>query len=123
MTERSGIATTVELFGSEHRLPREAELLLYRVTEEALTNIRRHSNATKAQITVEYEENKAKVTVIDNGRGFSQPEILSDLVREGKLGWANMQERVTSAGGTLTIDSQPRKGTSIVFGIIKGDHF
>jgi signal transduction histidine kinase len=113
MTERSEIATTLEVLGSERRLPKEAELLFYRVTEEALNNTRRHSNATKAQIAIDYGENKTRVTVIDNGRGFSRPKIMSDLVRDGKLGWTSMQERVTSAGGTLAIESQPGKGTSI----------
>ena len=53
------------------------------------------------------------IIVIDNGRGFSRPEIISDLVRDGKLGWTSMQERVTSAGGTLAIESQPGEGTSV----------
>ncbi len=113
MTERSGIATAVEVLGSEHSLSKEAELLFYRITEEALRNTHRHSNATKAQITFEYEENNTRVNVIDNGMGFSQPKIMSDLVREGKLGWTSMQERVTSAGGTLVIESQPGEGTRI----------
>lgn len=113
LTERSGIQATVEIRGNEHRLQKDIELLLFRATEEALKNIWRHSNSTKAQITVEFDENKTRVTISDNGKGSSIPEVISDLVRDGKLGLAVMQERVTSAGGTLTIESQSGKGTNI----------
>jgi PAS domain S-box-containing protein len=113
LTERSGIQTTVEIRGSEYRLQKDIELILFRATEEALKNILRHSNSTEAQIIVEFDENKTRVTISDNGKGSNIPKVISDLVRDGKLGLALMQERVTSAGGTFAIECQSGKGTNI----------
>jgi len=87
--------------------------VLFRITQEALRNAWRHSGATKAEITVEYEEGKIRITVSDNGKGFNLPGTLGDLAREGKLGLAGMQERAQLIGATLTVQSQPGKGTSM----------
>jgi len=113
VAEYSGIATKVNILGSERRLPEEVELALFRITQEALRNVWRHSQATEAEITVEFDESKTRITVSDNGKGFAFPEKIGDLARDGKLGLAGMQERVQLIGGTLTVQSQPDKGTSI----------
>ena len=99
--------------GEEHRLPEEVAIALFRITQEALRNVWRHSGATSAEITVEFGENKVRITVSDNGKGFNLPENIGDLARDGKLGLAGMQERAQLVGGTLTVQSQPHKGTSI----------
>ena len=113
MAEYSGIATNVNVLGTERRLPEEVELVLFRITQEALRNVWRHSQATKAEITVEFDEDKTRVTVSDNGKGFNVPQTIGDLARDGKLGLAGMQERTRLIGGTLTVQSQPGKGSSI----------
>ncbi len=113
MKERSGVEAAVEVIGAERRLQSESELVLYRVVEEALRNTGRHSDATNARISVEYREDMTRIAVVDNGKGFSRPKIVTDLVRDGRLGLASMEERVASAGGRLTIESQSGQGTSI----------
>ena len=113
MKERSGVEAAVEVIGPERRLQSESELVLYRVVEEALRNTGRHSDATNARISVEYREDMTRIAVVDNGKGFSRPKIVTDLVRDGRLGLASMEERVASAGGRLTIESQSGQGTSI----------
>ena len=112
-TEYSGIETKVSVLGPPRRLPEELELVLFRITQEALRNVWRHSQATRAEITVEFDENKVRITVSDNGGGFTPPEAIGELARDGKLGLAGMQERAQLIGGILTIQSQPDKGTSI----------
>ena len=87
--------------------------MLFRITQEALRNVWRHSQATKAEITVEFDESKTRITVSDNGKGFRPPRKIGDLARDGKLGLAGMQERARLIGGTLTVQSQPGKGSSI----------
>ncbi len=109
----SGIATKVNVLGSEHRLHEEVELVLFRITQEALRNAWRHSQATHAEITVEFEQSRTRITVTDNGKGFKLPQTIGDLAKDGKLGLAGMQERARLIGGTLTVQSQPDKGTSI----------
>ena len=113
VTEHSGIVTKVNVAGKERRLPEEVELVLFRITQEALRNVWRHSQANNAEVTVEFDENKTRITVSDNGQGFNLPEKIDDLARDGKLGLAGMQERAQLVGGTLTVQSQPGKGSSI----------
>jgi len=113
VAEYSGIATKVNVIGTERRLPEEVELVLFRTTQEALRNVWRHSQATEAKIAVEFDERKTRITVSDNGKGFNLPKSLGDLARDGKLGLAGMQERAQLIGGTLTAQSQLGHGASI----------
>jgi signal transduction histidine kinase len=73
----------------------------------------RHSQASKAEIKVEFELGITRITVSDNGKGFSLPDKIDGLARDGKLGLAGMKERAQLIGGTLTVQSSPGKGTSI----------
>jgi len=109
----SGIATKVKVIGTERRLPEEVALVLFRITQEGLRTVWRHSGATEAEITVEFTEGKTRITLRDNGKGFSLPDKIGDLARVGKLGLAGMQERAKLIGGTLSIQSEPGKGTAI----------
>jgi len=113
VTEYSGIAIDIEVLGTERRLPEEVELVLFRIVQEALRNVWKHAQATSSEITVEFDQGKTKITVTDNGKGFSLPKTISDLPRDSKLGLAGMQERAQLLGGTITVKSQPSKGTAI----------
>ena len=108
-----GLLSKVNVVGKEGRLPEEVEIVLFRITQEALRNVWRHSGATSAEITVEFDENKTRITISDNGKGFKLPAKIGDLARDGKLGLAGMQERAQLVGGTLTVQSQPGSGSSI----------
>jgi PAS domain S-box-containing protein len=117
VTRYSGVVTKVETVGQEYRLPEETAIALFRITQEALRNVWRHSGATRADILVEFEdgaEKKARITVSDNGKGFKLPEKVGDLAREGRLGLTGMQERAQLVGGTLTVKSEPGAGTTII---------
>jgi len=113
VTEYSGIATKVNVVGEECPLPEEVTIALFRIAQEALRNVWRHSGATSAEITVEFDKTKTRITVSDNGKGFELPKDMGDLAKSGKLGLTGMQERTQLVGGTLTIQSQPGKGSSI----------
>ena len=113
VTEYSGIVTKVNILGKQRRLPEEAELVLFRIIQEALRNVWRHSQASEAEIKVEFEQSKTRITVSDNGEGFNLPDKIGDLARDGKLGLAGMQERAQLVGGTLMVQSRPGGGTSI----------
>lgn len=111
--KRSGITVDFSVSGEERRLPAEVELVLFRIVQEALRNVWRHSQATSAEIAVEFAEGKIRLTVRDNGKGFNLPLLVGDLAREGKLGLAGMQERAQLVGGSVVIDSEPGKGTTV----------
>jgi len=108
-----GIDTKVEVAGVEKDLPDESQLLLFRIAQEALSNIRRHANASGAWIRMEFHDDKLFLIVKDNGRGFEIPQRIGDLASVGKLGLAGMQERVRLFGGQLEIQSEPRQGTTV----------
>jgi len=110
----SGIAIKPQVLGTERRMPPEAELMLFRIAQEALRNMWRHSQATEAEIIVEFDVGRIRITVKDNGKGFDLPKSVGDLTRSGKLGLAGMQERVQLLGGNITLESKPGKGTSII---------
>ncbi len=113
VTEYSGIATKINAIGTEQRLSEEVKLVLFRITQEALRNVWRHSQATEAEVTVEFGQGKTRITVSDNGKGFNLPKAIGELARDGKLGLAGMQERAQLLGGTLTVQSQLGRGSSI----------
>ncbi len=114
LQESDGIATALKVLGGGRRFSPEVELLLFRIVQEALNNIRRHAQASEAQVVVEFAEDKVKVTISDNGRGFSLSEGVDGLPRNGKLGLAGMQERARLLGGTLEVKSTPDKGTTLI---------
>jgi signal transduction histidine kinase len=83
----------------------------YRITQEALTNVARHSAATRADVSLTFNNGQLILSIRDNGRGF-QPDALGDV--DG-LGLTNMHERAKLMGGITTIQSQRGKGTRIDF--------
>jgi PAS domain S-box-containing protein len=113
VTRYSGIKTKINMSGKEHRLSEEVAIALFRVTQEALRNVWRHSGATSAEINIEFSDNRTKITVHDNGKGFKLPGKVGDLAKHGKLGLAGMQERAQLVGAILTVQSELDKGTTI----------
>ncbi len=95
-------------------LPPETQLVLFRIVQEALNNVHRHSGASQASITVEYQEAEVRVTISDNGKGFELPRQLSAFAGRGKLGLTGMAERARLIGGELEVSSQIGKGTKII---------
>ena len=110
----SGLDTNISVAGNPHRFPEEIELVLFRIVQEALRNVWRHAEASKADITVDFYEDKTMITVTDNGKGFKLPQTVGDLAKDGKLGLAGMQERAQLIGASLKMESEVGKGTSII---------
>lgn len=113
MEKLSGIDVKVEKSGTERRLPGEVELVMFRIAQEALSNVRRHSRANNAEVVVEFDDKKVRMTIRDNGKGFALPETMGDLVKAGRLGLAGMQERIQLLNGSLKIESEPGRGTTV----------
>jgi two-component system sensor histidine kinase DegS len=107
------VAVETEIVGNQSQLPPEVELMLFRITQEALTNVRKHSEATQVFIKLDFSEHKVKVLIHDNGIGFEMPTRMGDFTIVDKLGLVGMQERVQLLGGIMSIESQPSKGTSL----------
>ena len=108
-----GIEVNTEITGPQRNLPQETELMLFRIIQEALTNIRRHSQATRATVRLEFSDRNITVIVQDNGKGFEKTHGVSDLARTGKLGLAGMRERAELLGGTIHVETKPGRGTTL----------
>ena len=113
LMQEDGIKTELKVYGTRRRLPPEAELALFRIVQEALSNIRKHSQASRVVTAVEFSEGRVKITVDDNGQGFELSGRTDDLAAMGKLGLIGMHERARLLDGTLTVHSKPGKGTTI----------
>jgi len=113
LEERFDIAIGMAVLGPEHRFSPEVELVLFRIAQEALRNVWRHSGASRAWVTVEFGDDKTTLSVTDNGKGFEVPRSMADLASVGKLGLAGMEERARLVGGKLTLESEPGKSTTV----------
>ncbi len=106
--EQTGIA--VELEGRlGDRLPAETETALYRIVQEALTNVVKHAQARRVSVVLTRKDDSVAALVEDDGRGFSP-----DGVEEGRLGLTGIRERLSLLGGRLTLESAPDAGTTLV---------
>jgi PAS domain S-box-containing protein len=114
LEEQVGIESNTRILGEPHRLPRDAELALFRIAQEALSNVRKHSQASAVELTLDFRGGAIKMTVADNGNGFELPPATGDLAASGKLGLIGMQERARLLGGTIDMESKPGEGTKVV---------
>lgn len=113
LNKEANINTQVETKGLVRNLAPRTEVVLFRIVQEALNNIKRHSQAKEALITLEFTDAHLLLTVYDNGQGFVPLPKLTNLVNQNKLGLIGMQERVESIGGSFEIHSGPGQGTTI----------
>jgi signal transduction histidine kinase len=112
-TERMGIDVQVEAVDLAKRLDREVETALYRVVQEALTNVARHARATRVRLRLERKVSSVLATIKDNGRGFDAQELNGRTAPERGAGLLGMRERVTLLGGSFRLASIPGGGTEL----------
>jgi two-component system sensor histidine kinase NreB len=112
-SERTGVSVELQLPSSEPTLPPEIELTLYRVLQEALTNVARHARAHNVHITLERTEDRIRLSVRDDGKGFVVAERTAPPSGFG-LGIAGMRERAQLYGGNLRVQSKLGEGTEVI---------
>ncbi len=106
---RDGRMVELQLTGSARRLPSPVEDATFRIIQEALNNVNKHSRSERAKVELDFGEGCLRLSVIDTGVGFDA----SARRRDGKLGMTSMRERAESAGGCLTVVSAPGQGTTV----------
>lgn len=99
--------------GRERRLPRDEELALYRIVQEALNNVVRHSKATRAELNIDFGDGRVRLAVKDNGVGFVVPASPTDFAPSGHFGLLGMRERSELIGARLEVSSKPGRGTEL----------
>jgi signal transduction histidine kinase len=112
-SQRMSIATQLEVSGDKRRLPPEVETILFRIVQEALTNVAKHAAACNVLVRLEFGTATVRLTVHDDGRGFNPAAVLGAGPRRWAWGLLGIQERVALAGGDFEIESQPGAGTSL----------
>lgn len=106
----NGLQVVFTVSGARHRLDPLIETALFRVTQEALSNVLRHSGVNQAEVRLCYETVEVRLQVSDHGRGFDPVETFRP-----PRGWglAGMRERIEAVGGTLQLISAPGQGTTV----------
>lgn len=113
MTESSGIAARFLSDLANNSLPPGIEVTLYRIAQEALTNVVRHARASSVQIALSQENNIIMMSIKDDGCGFD-PHLITAVSQQRHLGLISMSERAAIAGGSFTLESIPGKGTTLL---------
>jgi len=114
LNRQAGLQAEFQVLGTKRRLSSEVELTLFRIAQEALNNVRKHAQATRVVLTVEFINGAVQMTVQDDGKGFIPPKLTEHLVAVGKLGLLGMYERARLIGGMLTVESAPGQGTRVI---------
>lgn len=111
--ERWGISFNIVADNLNHALSAKEELCLFRVTQEAITNVIRHAQAQRVDVEIGVDAESVYLSVKDDGRGFDTEDVLSSSRGDTCLGLRSMRERVSFLGGLMDIKSQIEEGTEI----------
>jgi signal transduction histidine kinase len=113
MTENSSITAHYLTDLNDDTLPSGIEVTLYRIAQEALTNVIRHAQASTVQVALSQENQVILLNIKDDGCGF-YPHLVTAVSEQRHLGLISMRERAAIAGGSLTLDTEPGAGTSLL---------
>jgi signal transduction histidine kinase/HAMP domain-containing protein len=108
-----GIQVISETVGTDGRLPPELETALFRVAQEAMSNIARHARAENVSLTLEFQDQFVAIDIEDDGQGFDVEATLARRQDGAPFGLMGMRERVELLNGTLAVESRPGEGTSV----------
>jgi PAS domain S-box-containing protein len=117
-SERTGVATVLHLNELGTRLPSQAETALFRIAQEAMTNVAKYAHAKSVTLTFEEIEESVRLTIADDGIGFD-PHTHHQPGAKPEWGLMNMRERAQAIGGSLAVETAPGEGTRIVVEVPK----
>ncbi len=114
LQERTGIQAELEVRGSRYRLPLQLETIVFRIVQEALTNIAKHARAQTATVVLSFADDALRAEVTDDGCGFEPDRVLKPEPGQNQ-GWGllGMRERVELVGGSCQVESRPQQGTTV----------
>jgi PAS domain S-box-containing protein len=112
-TAKEGIRVVFSPTGEIRRLPPEVEVSAFRIVQEALSNVVKHSGASQAEVTLHFAPHELSISLSDNGRGFVLDQSPGSLGRAGQMGLVGMFERAELMGAAMDLTSEPGKGTRL----------
>jgi signal transduction histidine kinase len=118
--EMTGVKVELQVTGTKGRLLPEVETTLFRIIQEAISNVAKHADASHVTISLEFMDSLVTAAIEDDGRGFDVSPTLSSEGKKQCLGFLGMQERATLLGGKLAIESRPGTGTKVLVEIPLG---
>jgi signal transduction histidine kinase len=116
-TKHHTLNCSLDVIDIDHLLSPRKHIILYRVFQEALTNIGKHAEASQISISIRKQNSGISCLIGDNGKGFSVKETAARNMTEKGLGLATLNERIRMLGGSLHLWSEEGKGTRISFTI------
>ncbi|MCB2160486.1 hypothetical protein KQH40_00200 [bacterium] len=122
-SQSSNIQVDFRSVGDEKRLSDSVEIALFRISQEALSNILRHSEAKEAQVSISFTAEGVELMISDNGIGFVPPKNPGILANKGHFGLLGIHERAELIGATITIDSVIGRGTNLILQIQSDSNF
>jgi signal transduction histidine kinase len=111
-TTRTGVRTHLIAFAGVEQLDTARRTVLFRVAQEAMTNVARHAQASRMEVNIQKFDSSARMDIKDNGKSFQVERILHDKGNK-RLGLLGMRERVEMVGGTFCVESAPGMGTTV----------
>lgn len=117
MNQLQEMSVTFESSGSKRRLSAKEELALYRIAQESLSNVYRHAQARKANVSLAFGTDAITLTIRDDGIGFVVPESPAQMAATGHFGLLGIQERAELIGAQMIIESTPGTGTELAINL------
>jgi PAS domain S-box-containing protein len=111
-SKRTGICIQLRAFAAVEKLESDKRTILYRVAQEALTNVARHARASRVEVSLRKLPRAFGLTIKDNGKSFQVDRVLH-AKKNKRLGLLGMRERVEMVGGSLRVESAPGQGTTV----------
>jgi signal transduction histidine kinase len=111
----TALAVDFEVTGSEERFSNPARLTLYRVAQEGFTNVQKHAQASRIEVSLHFTEEEARLSIRDNGCGFDAGrKFQQKAMPEEGYGLRGIRERIELVGGTFHVESQAGRGTQLL---------
>jgi signal transduction histidine kinase len=111
--EETGIRVSLSVFAGVEQVNGDKRTVLYRVVQEALTNVARHAQASSVHVKIQKLDGAIRLKIKDDGKGFQEERVLR-AKKSKRLGLLGMRERLEMVGGTFAVKSAPRKGTTVI---------
>jgi signal transduction histidine kinase len=113
LAKNENLVADLQVTGEAAGLAPDLEVAIYRVVQEALTNVRKHAHASRVLVRADFGPDQISISVEDNGTGFEVPGAAADLASAGSFGLMGMEERAELFGGRIEVSSAPGEGTRI----------
>jgi signal transduction histidine kinase len=113
LAQQEAITVHFEVKGETEGLSNDMEVAIYRILQEALSNVKKHAQATTVTVSAEFTRKQIVMCVEDNGRGFEVPESMTDFASNGNFGMMGLQERAQLFDGSVVVQSEPGQGTIV----------